>query len=824
MIRADSLDRWFNWLLRNRARVLTVSIAGIAAMAIAASRVPTDFTLEQFFPNWGAERELYDRYKGSFPEEDMQVSVFWRDSRPLGFAVYRDLGRAAALFERVGLRDVRWFGSIELVEGGGKGLRVRPLIEAHSPSDTYIRRQLDRQRDVRLYRGWLWNADQSVFAIHGTLTRRDMADDGRRRIVEETLQRGLDRLARGRAEFVVSGVPVTRSRVPKMLDEDQRVFVGAGVLVFLTVLLIFFRHLGQALLCLASVVPAYLATVTLIGLAGKPVTVLTGFIPIVVLVVSGSDIVHLLFRYRQLRVRGSDNDTAIVTTFRELAGPCFYTSLTTAIGFFSLVGTRIGIVIDFGLFTSAAIFLAYACSMTLLPILLSFYGGVRLRTGGLGARWMVRLVGAAVTLTKRPSRKLVGGFAVLVLVALGLALSLRVDTYLIDDLKRGAGVRRDLIWLEDNGFGIYRVVVFLRQGEERPLHDPEILQWMEGFQRFVAGQRVVVNSFALTDLVRPLRAAVLDGASGLPATVAEASQLVLLGQFHDADFFADLYREPAGEAQIVVTVRDAGSQVMLPFLASVDRYLNENPPPGASAVSTGTVKLIQNYSARVLQNFAPSLGIAVVLILVVMSFMFRSLRYGLLSLVPNLFPLVAVLAVMKIAGFALKPSTVLVCSIAFGLAVDDTIHMLSRFRSGLDSGLARRDALAASVGDAGPAIVMTTVVVCAGFAPLVASRFEVLFLVGLMTMVSAIAALAIDLFVFPAIVSTCARERNSTSHATAPRKEMPADEMSRTSKSVEPGPPLAEHGSHRVGRGDVEPARTDGGGARLRHRTGSGSP
>lgn len=775
MERQSEVRPWFLWLLRHRRAALAINIVIVVVAGAAASRVPLDFTLEQFFPSWGAERELYDRYKRSFPKEDMQVSVFWKDSRPPSVGVYRDLARAAGLFSAVGLRDVRWFGNVQLPETAADGMRLRPLIEPDSLSDAYIRRELQRHREDQSYRGWLWNADQSVFAIHSALTLRDMADDARRREVEEHLQRGLEELAGDRARFVVSGVPVTRSRVPKMLDEDQRVFVGAGVLIFLAVLFIFFRQAGQALLCLASVLPAFLGTVMLIGLAGKSVTVLTGFIPIIVLVVGGSDVVHLLSRYRQLLREEWENDRAIASAFSQLAVPCFYTSLTTAIGFLSLMGTRIGIVMDFGLFTSLAIFLTYAFTMTLLPLLLGFTRGQRVAGRPAHASWIDSIVRAAEALAARPSRKVTAGFVATVLIGLGLAASLRVDTYLIDDLKPQAGVRRDLIWLQDNGFGIYEVVVLMRQEGRRPLHHPESLQWMADFQEFVAQQPPVVSSFSLADMLRPLRSAV-DGEPGLPQTADESSQLIFLGQLYDPRLFHDLYREAEGKAQIVVTVRDAGSQVMLPFLARVDHYLEENPPPVGSAVSTGTVKLIQNYSARVLQNFAPSLALAIVLIFVVMSYMLRSPRLGLLALIPNLFPLLMVLTVMRLTGFALKPSTILVCSIAFGLAVDDSLHLLGRFRLKLRRGLFGQAAMISAVRESGPAMLMTTVVVCAGFLPLLGSRFEVLFLVGLMTIVSAVTALAADLFIFPAIVASSHVKAAAAPPVTERRKEVDRDE------------------------------------------------
>ncbi len=759
-------DGYFRWLVRHRLLVLAAAFAVFGVTAVRASRVPLDFTMEQFFPGWGPERERYQLYKESFPKEDMQISLFWKDARPNGVAVYRDLERAARFFVEVGLRDVRWFGNVDVAEvsdaDGESGLRLHRLVEEDSLDDAYLQRVLARHREDDVYRGYLWNAEQTVFAVHGALGQEDMGSDARRREIDETLQARLEALAPAGTEFALSGVPITRSRIPKLLDEDQRLFVGAGVLVFLLVLFLFFRHFGQVFLCLVSVIPAYLCTVAVIGLAGKTVTVLTGFIPIIVLVVGGSDIVHLLSRYRGLRAASGDNAASIVQSFSELATPCFYTSLTTAIGFLSLVGTRIGIVIDFGVFTAVAIFLTYAFTMTLLPVLLTLYRRERLHSRGLRTRWISRIVERAAAVALRPSRKLTVGFALTALVALGLALSLRIDSYLIDDLKKSASVRRDLIWIEENGFGIYQVVLFLRQTDDRPLHHPDALRWMEDFQRFVGDQPVVVNSYALPDLLKPIRRAATTGAGGEatpPASLDEASQLIFLAELRDAAFFADVYRQLEGEGQVIVTVRDAGSRLMLPFLAGVDDYLEENPPPVGSAFSTGTVKLIQNYSAQVLENFGPSLLIAIVLIFGVMSFMFRSPRQGLVALVPNFFPLLVLLAAMKLLGFALKPSTILVCSIAFGLAVDSTIHVLGRFRQTIAGGLELRAALERSVRDTGPAIVMTTVVVSAGFSLLMASRFEVLFLVGLMTVVSAIAAAAADLFLFPALIAIAWRRR-----------------------------------------------------------------
>ena len=762
------LQNYFRWLIRHRLLVLAASAAVVTTALVSASRVRMDYTIEQFFPAFGRERRIYEEYKASFPKEDAQISLFWQDAQPLSAAVYRDMQRAARLFEEVGLEDVQWIGSVEVadidVTGGEVGLRLRKLIEEEKLSDAYLREILAQHREDDLYRGYLWNSDQSVFAIHGVLNQ-PLTDDLRRREIEESLTDKLASLEREGRTLVLSGIPVIRSRIPKLLEADQRTLLVAGLLLFLAVLFLFFRHAGQVALCLASVFPAYLCTVGLIGALGKSITILTGFVPIIVLVVGGSDTVHLLTRYRQIRARAEDNAEAIVGSFSELASPCFYTSLTTAIGFFSLTGTRIGIVVDFGVFTAIAIFITYAFSMTLLPVALSFYTRKVFDSRGLEARWLGRIVEAAVRLTAKPSRRVVAVFALIAALGLGLGLTLRVNTFLVDDLKEDSQLIRDLRWIEDKGFGLFQVNVYLKETGEVPLHDPAALAWMRDFQRFVRAEPLVVNSFALTDFIGPLGHAAVgeDRYQELQMASADAVQKALVAELLDTDLFADVYHPEAGEAQVIVVVRDEGSSAMLPFIERVDRYLEDHPPPIGTAVSTGTVKLIQNYAAQILRSFGPSLLIAVVLILAVMSYMFRSVKHGLLALIPNLFPLLVLLGVMKVFGFDLKPSTILVFSIAFGIAVDDTIHFLGRFRAAVRQGVQLEVALAESLRETGRAILMTSLVVSAGFALLMASRFEVLFLVGFMTMVSALSAVAADLFVFPSIVAAAwGREPYST--------------------------------------------------------------
>jgi predicted RND superfamily exporter protein len=318
--------------------------------------------------------------------------------------------------------------------------------------------------------------------------------------------------------------------------------------------------------------------------------------------------------------------------------------------------------------------------------------------------------------------------------------------HLVDDLKESTDIIQDLRWIEASGFGLFQTNLFVRADEE-DLTDPGMLRWFRDFQRFVEAEPLVAATFGLPDVIRAVDERRFETLSR--NDVAAALELA-----HNSapGVVEGVYRPEKGAAQIVVTVKDKGSRVTLPFVAGVDQYLDAHPPPAGRADLTGTVRMAHTFSFHVLRSFGPSIALALVLIWGVMSFLFRSVRFGLLAMIPNFFPLVVLLGVMAVAGVPLKPSTILVFSIAFGIAVDDSIHFMGRFTHLLASEFGGNRAIRGALRDTGPALVMSTVVVTGGFSLLLISRFELLFLVGLLTATTAITALLADLFLFPALL------------------------------------------------------------------------
>jgi uncharacterized protein len=754
-------SRFFGWLVDHRLWVLGLAALVLAVSVVGAGRLQTEFEVEQFFPVWDPARQIHAEYKESFPKEDTTLSVFYATEGALSAEEFRELEAIADLLEEVGLLDVSWVGNVDVAESvefdGEPTLVIEPIVDPYDFEESALQRGLVRHRANRLYAHHVWNEELTVFVVHGRIPAKQNDADGRARIYAE-VARGLEALELDEERVVMSGVPVVRAQAVELINADTPGYLGLAILLISLILYLFLRSLGQVLLNLAAALPACLVMLGLMGALDVPITMLSSFIPIIILVVGVCDTTHLLVHYRHARKEGRENRDAIVTSFSELLVPCALTSLTTAVGFFSLVATRIEIVVQFGLFAGIAVLLTFAFSMTLFPVLLSFVRRPDVREVRVRAvEWVLE---RAERTARRPSRAV--AVAAMLLVALSVAGASRLSPngYLFDDIKDSHPIIQDVRWVEAQGFGVAEINVWLRAEDGDPLHAPETLRWMEELQQLVDADPLVVRSLSLADFLKVIRRGIFEddpAAEVLPDSRDEAAQLLFLASMNQPDFVEDVYLESQGEAQVILFVRDAGTRAFQPLLDRIESHIAAHPPPGATADVTGTVQLFGRVFEDIVGSFGMSLLIAGVAIFIVLSLMLRSIKLGLVSLVPNAIPLLAMVAVLGVGGWDLKPSTLLVFATGFTIAVDDTIHMIGYIRHLLRSGVGLDEALQRGIRLSGRAIVVTTLVVGAGFVAMTVSQFELLALVGIMTAVAAVFAVVADLFIYPQLLRLCLR-------------------------------------------------------------------
>lgn len=744
------LEALFAALLRRRTKALAAVVVLVALASVLAARVRPNYDAEAFLPTWDPRRQVFEEHAAAFAGAARRVSVFVEGT--LDERTHTRLGAVARALHDEGLEDVTWIGNVELASADPDdpfSLRVdAPFADPSRAAEA-----LASRRDDPLLVGRLFDPDADAFVVHATLPEDRDHPEGQLAL-EASLERRLAPLRAGGAVVRVAGLPVLKARGFRLVQGDATRFLSLGIALVTLLLFVVLRRLRDVLAILGSLVPPIVMTLAVMGATGTPISALTSFVPLLVLIVGVCDALHLVEEVRAQRALGLARREAIARAFSSLVRSCFHTSFTTAVGFASLATSNVAIVVELAIFTSLAVMLTYASTMLVLPLLLDL-GVERPVTS---TRWLDlgvdALTSAARRHAKRPSALLLGAILVLCVVAVAGATRLRTNATMIDDVDRDHPLMRDLTWLEEQGLGPFSVELWIR-GEGDALMEPEAQAWMARTTEWVRRGEPVRTVLGPPDfLASAARALDLPP----PRTREEIAQLSLLLEMAAPSGLDEVWRPAEHEAQIVASVVDLGSARMGPFFDAWETRLRDDPPPaGVRADLTGVLRLAHVTLIDIVDGFATSLALATLVVWLLVSTIFRSLWHGFVALVPNVLPLLAMLGAMGALGLDVKPSTLLVFSVAFGVAVDDTLHLIGRVRERLRAGDAIELAIDTAIRTSGRALVLTSLVVGGGFLVLVTSDFEFLVMVGSMTGLAVVFALLGDLVIYPLLLRATMR-------------------------------------------------------------------
>lgn len=545
-------------------------------------------------------------------------------------------------------------------------------------------------------------------------------------------------------ELSLTGVPALNAGVLTAVARDQRTLVpmaGLGMAALLWTM--FGSARGVWIPGLAAVLPLLLL-LGVMGWVGEPIGALNQTFSVLIPVIAVADAIHLLSRYEE-ELRRAGRDEAVDRTFRAMGVACLFTSLTTFVGFLSLMAGRMPVLRQYGLYAAVGVALAFVVAVTFVPLALRWTSPApqqaagRLRGLDLGLQ---RIAGWAF---ERPRAVLVAASAAAALGGLG-ALQVRQDFVLSELLgddsevaRAGAVVDRDLA-------GVLSVEV----GIEAPagtFDQPEAVALLASLddRLAAAGVRAVWSPAALARSTLQ----VTRGRSELPKTVAG---MQAVWQQAPARRVEDVLDATRGRARILVHLPDEGAQGFAgreeAVEAAVDEVLGGQ---GWAAVVTGTQRAAYRGFRGVGVDLRSSVGWAFLGVAVMVSVLFGSVRLGLLSLVPNLVPLVLALGLMGLVGWPLDQFTGVTLTIGLGLCVDDTIHLLARLREELASGQGTREAAVNAVRFAGSALTTTTFVLGVGFALQGLSVFPGNRILGLLGAFVLIVAWISNLLLVPAL-------------------------------------------------------------------------
>ncbi len=540
------------------------------------------------------------------------------------------------------------------------------------------------------------------------------------------------------------------------MKEELVLFFTVSVLLLALFLAVANRTLWGVLVPIGVVGLTVLWQVGLITLLGLPLTILTMLVPTIIFVVGMSDVVHILERYIEALRNGHPKARALAVAYREVGLATFLTSLTTSIGFATLLTSGIGPIREFGVLNAIGVQLAFCLAFTLLPAtLLLVPTPLQARRAEQQSIWHPVLA-RTFRFVLRNRRWLPMAFAALTAVSAYGITRLKVDNQLLEDWSEEDPQKQAYYWFEEH-FGGARpfemeVSMYAPNASVWDLPHLRAMERVEQHLREHHGIGAIVSPVAVVKAVNKA----LNGGQLEYNRLPEDEQEMRRVLRHVERLGAQRTRvatDDARTARISGRMRDEGGylhrirdQEMRSFIsAHTDRSVIEFR-------QTGMAYLIDRNNERLSSQMIGGLSIAFLLISLIMAGVFRNWRMTMIALIPNVIPLLWVGGMMAVAGIDIKVSTAIIFTIAFGIAVDDTIHLLGKLRVELQKGKTLPYAMKRAFFSAGKALILTTILLLSGFAPLVVSDLASVYYMGLLVGLTLFMALLADLLLLPILV------------------------------------------------------------------------
>ncbi len=703
------------FLLARRTAVALLLAAASLPMACNALYLRVDPGIESLIPSHGADLDRLRRFNAAFGSGEIIVVAFQADPlfTPPNLERIDELTRRAAALPGV----VRVLSPTNARDLDGDELGPFSLV----PYERVIAGELApdelgrRLASHPLYGGSLVSSDARTAALLLEVERAAEQGSDRRGLVEEV--RRLANEAGPGFTTQVAGLPVEKVDVAAYVRRDQVLFAPLilAMLAILTAAL--YRHPTGVAVPLGVVGASLLWTLGLYGMAGRSLNPVTSLMTPVVLVVSVEGVIHLMNHYLGARAAGKSRPEALRRAHERSWLPCFTAALTTAIGFSSLMLMPVPAIRDFGLFTAAGVMISWGFTIVLAPLLLAWLPDFPPRVTGTFHPGPVEhaLKATASWVCRRPVVTAVSAVAVLVLSVAGV-MRIRVETDIISSLSAKSPLYQATAFIDRHLTGVNSLEILVAGVAPG---DPAGLQRLDAFEREVEAMSGVKKVTGLPDLFARVNRAFHSGDDRferLPEGPEAAADLRDMRDLLTREAPEELSRFASSEERSLrltarVAALDTASSQRL--FEQIRDAASRAGLPGVEL--TGDFVVLSNMSTSLVSNQVRGLLPAVVLILAAMAVQLRSLRLGILSVIPNGAPVLMVYGLMGWMGIALSVPTAMIAGIAIGMTVDNTIHLMTHFREAWR----RSGDYAAALGDmldaSGRAVVFSTAVLAAGF-------------------------------------------------------------------------------------------------------------
>jgi uncharacterized protein len=766
------------FVLKNRLALLILLFASTAVMAFFAAKIKLSYEFSKAIPIDNPKYKDYLSFREKFGDDGNLLVIGIQTDRFFAvpnFQAYTQLHNSLKKIPHV--EDVLSIVNCIYLQKDTVSQKLKP-IPVFPPGIT-SQQQLDSCRDVfytlPFYRSLLYNPSTKAYAAAVRINKDVLNSRGRTAVINDIIAATTQYSAATNIETHISGLPLIRTQVADRIAREMKWFTIGSLALSALILLIMFRSVSTTLLSLLVVIIGVVWSIGITYLFGYKITLLTALIPPLVVVIGIPNCIYFLNKYHATYKRTGDKEQSLIDMVSKMGVVTLFCNLTAAIGFAVFALTKSAILKEFGQVAGISIMFIFVVSFILLPGILSYiappvarelkYLDVKFFTNLLLRieRWVLhhKPVVYAITL-------------VAVIFSVFGMMKLKTEGFIVDDLPRTDKIYTDLKFFESNFNGVMPLEIVIDARKRHYLAGSRILPVLEkidSLSSYITAQKEMARPLSIAEGIKFVKQGFYDGDTS-NYTLPNSFDLALVGEYlkpgNDSggknsmskllSGFIDTAKE---NTRISINMADVGTKRLPVILGGIQKRANELFDTSKFTVTlTGTTITFLEGSSFIINGLKESLLWAFLFIAFCMLYLFRSFRILVCSLVPNIIPLLVTAGIMGWTGVRLKPSTVLIFSVALGIAIDVTIRFLVNYKQELAThDFDIQQTVSETINHTGLSILYTSLVLIAGFIIFCFSGFGGTQSLGWLTSITLLTACLTNLILLPVLLLTTGKKR-----------------------------------------------------------------
>ena len=744
-------------------------------MGMQIKNLKWSFDLANIVPDDDEDMIYFRQFRETFGEDGNMMAFGFRDSAIYEIGAFQAFSKLTnSIASKEGITSVVGVPNLQKIEKDAKSgsFIPRDIFEEVPESQQELDSLLREVAKLRMYSGKLWNPSSGATLLLISIDKEVLNSKERDILIPDVLAEAETFKNETGIDLRIAGLPYLRVTNTARAKSELIMFTVLSLVVTGIILFLFFRSFKAVIFPIVIIGIVVVWVLGTLALLQYKITILTGLIPPIIVVIGIPNSVYMLNKYHQEYLSHGDQMKALRRIIRKIGVVTLITNLTTAVGFLVLISTQIKILVEFGIVAGINIMATFIVSIIMIPAVFSLYKPPSQKhLKHLDFKIMDKVL-TLIDYFVHKFRPAVFVITVGVVVVSAIGLSrIEAVSFMVDDLPEDDVVRKDLRFFERNFSGIMPLEVIIDTGGKRGVQNIRNLRKIEQLEKYLSSIEFISEPTSVVRFAKAARQAFYnqnEAFYSLPNSrdLGFIMKYLSTGELEDV---SKTFIDSTGQfTRVSYLIADVGSvkldslvnQVVQPQIDSL--FQNTK----MSAKLTGTTLIFIKGNKFLIKNLLTSMVIAFMIIAVIMGLLFKNFKMIVISVIPNMIPLLITAGLMGYFGIPLKPSTALVFSIAFGISIDNSIHLLAKYRQELYIHKFNvSKAISVSIRETGSSMIYTAIILFFGFIIFTLSEFGGTIALGKLTAITLFVAMLTNVVLLPALIMQFdSGKRSSKSH------------------------------------------------------------